>query len=113
MLLDIGDKIHVIERRLFDTDVRRHFFGEVERIDSAAVQLTGLVFVYDSRSSTYVRGDRFRTRVIPLAANGFIINVAPRETNVDDVRYIERDGRLAVTDGGDFLLDINEFGGSR
>lgn len=27
MLLDVGDKVHVIERRLFESDVRRHIFG--------------------------------------------------------------------------------------
>jgi hypothetical protein len=32
MLLDIGERVHVIERRLFDTDVRRQFFGVIERV---------------------------------------------------------------------------------
>jgi len=113
VLLDIGDKVHVIERRLFDSDVRRHFFGVVERVDTSAVRITGHVFVYNSGSSTYVRGAQPRTRVIPLVASGFVINVAPRETNVEDVQYVDRNGRLTVTDGGAFNLEINEFGGSR
>ena len=110
MLVDIGDKIHVIERRMFDGDVRRHFFGVVERADTSAMRITGHVYVYDSGSSTYVRGKELRTRVIPLAASGFVINVAPSETNVEEVRYVEKDGRLTVTDNGSFSLDINEFG---
>ncbi|MCJ7779975.1 MAG: hypothetical protein MUQ27_04050 [Acidimicrobiia bacterium] len=110
MLVDIGDKVHVIERRMFDSDVRRHFFGAVERVEASAIRITGYVYVYDSSSSTYVRGKESRTRVIPLAANGFVINVAPRETNLDDVRYVEQNGRLTITDGGSFALDINEFG---
>jgi hypothetical protein len=113
MLLDIGDKVHVIERRLFDSDVRRHFFGTVERVDVSAIRITGYVFVYNSGSSSYIRGPLPRTRVIPLVSSGFIINVAPSETNVEDVQYIDRDGRLTVTDGGAFNLEINEFGGSR
>ena len=113
MLLDIGDKVHVIERRLFDADVRRHFFGVVERVDMSAMRITGYVFVYNSGTSSYVRGPQPRTRVIPLAASGFVINVAPSETNVEDVRYVDQNGRLTVTDGGAFGLDINEFGGSR
>lgn len=113
MLLDVGDKVHVIERRLFDSDVRRHFFGEIERVDSSAIRVTGHVFVFDSRSSTYIRNTQLRTRIIPLAAGGYVINVAPPDINVDDVRYVERDGRLVATDGGEFNLDINEFGGSR
>lgn len=110
MLLDIGDKVHVIERRMFDGDVRRHFFGTVERVDTPAMRITGYVYIYDSNSSAYVRGKELRTRLIPLAASGFVINVAPSETNVEDVRYEEQGGRLTVTDGGSFSLDINEFG---
>ena len=110
MLVDIGDKVHVIERRMFDSDVRRHFFGAVERVDASAMRITGYVYTYDSSSSTYVRGKELRTRLIALAATGFVINVAPSETNVEDVRYVEQDGRLTVTDGGSFSLDINEFG---
>ncbi|MDH3397392.1 MAG: hypothetical protein OEM81_06100 [Acidimicrobiia bacterium] len=113
MLLDIGDKVHVIERRQFDTDVRRHFFGVVERVDSSAMRITGYVYVYDPGSSSYVRGNSFRTRVIALGSAGFVINVAPTETSVDDVRYVEQNGRLTVTDGGSFVLDINEFGRMR
>jgi hypothetical protein len=113
MLLDVGDKVHVIERRQFDTDVRRHFFGIVERVDASAMRLTGYVFVYDPGSSSYVRGTTPRTRVIALGSAGFVINVAPQETQLEDVRYIEKQGRLTVTDGGSFALDINEFGRMR
>ena len=113
MLLDVGDKVHVIERRQFDSDVRRHFFGVVERVDSGAMRITGYVFVYDPGSSSYVRGAMQRTRVIPLGSAGFVINVAPNETEPVDVRYVEQHGRLTVTDGGSFSLDINEFGRMR
>ena len=113
MVLDIGEKVHVIERRLFDADVRRHFIGVVDRVDTSAVRLTGYVFVYNSMASAYVRGSRQRSRVIPLAATGFVINVIPSDTSIEDVQYREQDGRLTATDGGAFNLDINEFGGSR
>ena len=113
MLLDIGDKVPVIERRQFDSDVRRHFFGVVDRVDVSAMRVTGYVFVYDAGSSSYVRGSTLRTRIIPIGSVGFVINVAPPETVVDDVRYVELNGRLTVTDGGAFALDINEFGRMR
>ena len=113
MLLDIGDKVHVIERRQFDSDVRRHFFGVVERVDVSAMRISGYVFVYDPGTSSYVRGNTLRTRVITLGSSGFVINVAPTETVLEDVRYVEKHGRLTVTDGGSFNLDINEFGRMR
>jgi hypothetical protein len=114
MVLDVGEKVHVMERRLFDTDMRRHFFGVVEAVGAGSLRATGYVFVYDPGTSGYVRADEPRTRVIPTAASGFVINVAPSGTEPSEVRYETNDrGRLVVTDGGAFTLDINEFGRSR
>ena len=114
MLLDIGEKVHVVERRLFDTDVRRHFFGEVERVEDCAMRVRGYVFTYDSALSQYVRSDGERTRILPLGVSGFIINVVPPDTNAEAVRYeLSAQGRLVVTDGQRFSLDINEFGRMR
>lgn len=114
MLIEVGEKVHVIERRLFDTDVRRHFCGEVEQCDDDAIRARGYVFTFDSSLSQYVRSDGERIRILPLAVSGFIINILPAETKVQSVRYVVSDeGRLTVTDGGRFSLDINEFGRMR
>ena len=114
MLIDIGDKVHVVERRLFESDVRRHFLGEVERIEAAAMRVRGYVFTFDSPSSQYLRSENQRTRILPLVASGFIVNVIPAATEIDDVQYVFNElGRLVVTDGGAFSLDINEFGRTR
>ena len=51
--------------------------------------------------------------MIALGSAGFVINVAPPETDPEAVRYLEHQGRLTVTDGGSFVLDINEFGRMR
>jgi hypothetical protein len=110
MVVDPGEKIHVIERRRFESDPRRHFFGVVDRSDGAVVRVTGYIFVYDSGSSTYVRSDKPRTRLISLTSSGLIINVVPGDVEVDAVRYSDDEGRLELTDGAGFSLDINEFG---
>ncbi len=114
MLIEVGEKVHVIERRLFESDVRRHFCGEVERCGDDAIRARGFVFTFDSSLSQYVRSDGERVRILPLAVSGFIINVLPNDTKVADVSYVVSDeGRLTVTDGGSFSLDINEFGRRR
>ena len=110
MLIETGERVHIIERRRFDTDVRRHFFGVVDRVDGLAIRTTGYSFVYDSSATTFVRHDAPRTRVIPLTAD-LIVTIAPPGTNPEDVRYdFSEAGKLTVTDGGAFSLDINEFG---
>lgn len=113
MVLDIGEKIHVIERRRFESDVRRHFLGVVEEVSVTTVRATGFVFVYDAVSTSYRRGAEPRTRLIPLGSGGVIINVLPPETSVEAARYEDQDGRLVVSDGAAFRLDINEFGINR
>lgn len=111
MVIDVGEKVHVIERRRFDGDIRRHVCGVVDRSDDTAVRITGYEFIYDSGLSGYIRGQRARTRTVPLGAAGYVVNVIPPDTVIESVRYeSDESGRLRVTDGDSFNLDINEFG---
>ena len=110
MILQPGEKVHVVERRSFDTDIRRHFVGEVEHVDISAFRATGYAFVYDVGSTTWVRLPERRTRLVPIGAKGFLINIVPRSTNIEAVEYTEFENKLVATDGADFRLDINEFG---
>ena len=73
MFLESGEKVHVIERRLFESDVRRHFVGEVTATDVMAMRVAGYVFVHDTTSSTWIRGSEFRRRIIPIGSSGFVI----------------------------------------
>jgi hypothetical protein len=113
MVVAVGEYVHVVERRRFDSDLRRHFVGQVDQVDGSAMRVIGYTFVYDSGVTRYVRSSGPRTRVIALNSGGLVINVAPPDTRIDDVRYEDRDGRLTVTDGGAFNLDVNEFGRNR
>ncbi len=111
MLIDVGEKIHVIMRRNFESQMRRHFAGEVAAGSGAEVRATGYVFVYDDRSAQYVRKQTKRTTVLDLAESDYIVNIIPPMVNLDEVRYetIDR-SELFFTDGKNFRLNINEFG---
>ena len=112
-MIAIDEIVHIIERQGFDSDVRRHFIGVVEQADGSLIRVVGYAFMYDPSLTRYVRASELRTRIIPLSASGLVINIAPPDTQLEDVRYEDRDGRLIVTDGGSFSLDINEFGRNR
>ncbi len=77
------------------------------------MRVRGYVFLYDSGTTLYLRSAEQRTRVISLTGDGLIINIVPPETNIEEVRYEDQEGRLVVTDGEAFRLDINEFGRNR
>lgn len=113
MVVEVGEYVHVVERRQFDSDLRRHFVGRVDQVEGSAMRATGYTFVYDSGVTRYVRAAKRRTRVIALNSSGLVINIAPPDTQIEDVRYEDRNGRLVVTDGASFNLDINEFGRNR
>lgn len=110
-ILKPGEKIHVIHRRRFEKDIRRHFVGTIEAYEAGVARATGYVFVVDELNEHLFtkRPDR-RTKLIPLASGDVIVNVLPEDLDTEQVRY-ELDGRkLWVTDGNGWRMDVKEFG---
>ena len=111
MILKVGEKIHVMIRRRFENDLRRHFVGEVAEVGENVVRVEGYTFVLDTGTKKYTRRPELRTRIISLTDGGNIINVIPAATKLEAVTYkISEDNRLIVTDGEHLFLDVNEFG---
>jgi hypothetical protein len=114
MILEKGDKLHIITRRLFEGDLRRHFVGEVEEVSGALVRVAGYAFILDPWASQFVRKPERRVRILSLLDAGHIVNVIPQEVVVEKVRYrTTPENALVVTDGASFSMDINEFGPKR
>ena len=114
MVLKEGEKVHVIIRRNFDGDIRRHFAGEVEAVSGNVARVKGYVFVFNTITNEFVRKPERRPRMLGLADSGNIINIIPPDVILEDLEYrYYRGKQLVITDGQDFMLDINEFGGAR
>ena len=105
----VGDKLHVVTRRFFEDDVRRHFAGEVTMVAGGLCEIRGHSFVYDGGTNEFVRRMQARTRVFSLGEAGHIVTRIPSDVPIDALEYRYFEGRLAVTDGGDFVLDIHEL----
>ena len=111
MILEVGEKIHVMIRRRFENDLRRHFVGEITEVGENVVRVEGYTFVLDTVTKQYTRRPELRTRIISLTDSGNIINVIPAATKLEAVTYkMSEDNRLIVTDGEHLSLDVNEFG---
>jgi hypothetical protein len=111
MIIKPGEKIHVIIRRRFESDLRRHFIGEVTATTDNALLVAGHVFVLDMGTNRYARRPELRTRVVSLTDSGNIINLLPAAADVANTVYeVNADKRMVVTDNQTFSLDINEFG---
>ncbi len=109
-ILDSGDRVLIITRRLFPGDIQRHFVGIVDRATHSAILVHGHAFVRQVSQGDFVRRKGQRSRVFPLD-NHIVIFVLSDDVNIGQIRYEHReDKELTVTDGKQFRIDISEFG---
>lgn len=114
MVIKSGEKVHIIARKLWENDHRRHFIATVKELNGTVARLEGYAFVFNPFKDEFVRRPELRTRIIDLASSHFVVNVVPAATKLEKVHYTYSDERrLIVTDGGAFLLDINEYSPGR
>jgi hypothetical protein len=112
-IIKVGEMLHIIERRYFESDPRRHFIGEVLAVDHDIIRIRGRVWIYDTVKNRFVLKPETRERAMILGER-HIVNVLPPGVLIDVLVYETTDaGNLVVTDHKDFSLDINEFGHSR
>ncbi len=110
-LLSPGEKIHVMHRRRFDKDVRRHFVGQVEAYEQGIARAAGYVFVIDDLSKhLFVKRPDRRRKLVPVASGDVIVNVIPDQVDLERVTYEMKDRVLTVTDGSGWSMDVKEFG---
>lgn len=111
MVIEPGEKIHVMYRALYENSTRRHFLGEVKIAEGPVCRLEGYVFVYDERSTEFLRKPEKRTTIIDLSESGYITNLIGQEVNLEKVIYSYARGvGLIATDNEGFSMNINEFG---
>jgi len=114
MILQKGEKVHIITRRNFETDVRRHFLGEVIDCVRDLIRVSGYSYVFDNSRNEYLKRNDLRVKIFGLGDSNIITNVLPQDALLENVVYtVSKDKRLVVTDGKTFSLDINEFGATR
>ena len=110
MILEVGENVHIICRRLFEQDIRRHFVGEVTRTSEIAVLVIGYEFMFVQGVNEFTRRGDKQWRFFSLGDSNNIITVIPKSVNVDDVYYSSEEKSLIVTDGKNFKIHVHEFG---
>lgn len=109
-IVTIGDKLHVVTRRLFEGDVSSHFMGAVVGNTGSLCELEGYAVVFDAGRREWIRRPDVRKRVYSLAEAGHVVTRLPRSIDIEDLHYERRDGELLLTDGMEFELNLSEFG---
>ena len=111
MIIEKGEKLHIIYRALFENSTRRHFLGEVLAAEGPVCRLEGFVFVYDQKTTEFMRKPERRVTIIDASESGYITNIIDQKVNLDNVIYKYAQGiGLIATDNKSFSLNINEFG---
>ena len=72
------EKVHIVEHRRFESDLRRHFIGEVQFYDKDHLRVKGSLFVFDHGCGEFVKVPPERTRVFSID-NHISITVLPEE----------------------------------
>jgi hypothetical protein len=108
-ILGVGAKVHVVSRRAFPEDVRRHFAGVVQSCSGGVVRVEGYAFVLKGSTNEYERRTEKRVRVISLTDARNTINVLPETVRIDRLTYTFSSGRLLMIDGDGYELELTEF----
>lgn len=108
MILKKGEKIHVIHRRFFEKEARRHFIGSVESYEMGLARVTGYVFTVDRAKYSFMKRPELRTRIISLVSGHLLVNVIPDHVDLEKVHYRIENKAMRVTDGGEWHLDLSE-----
>ncbi len=107
--ISIGEGVIVITRRAFAEDERRHFIGRVTAVNDSLIRVEGHAWVANAIGNFEQRPDS-RTRLFSLATGNEVLLIAPPEVDLDSLTYHSGQGRLIITDGAGYRLDISEFG---
>jgi len=107
-VIEAGEKVHIILRRRFKEDQRRHFVGTVSSVSAGQMRVVGYTFSFNAASSAFQRLPELRTRIFGLFDSSYVINVLPPQVDIDRLRYHTNPGVLVMTDGQGFKLEIDD-----
>ena len=109
MILEKGDKIHVIHRRHFDKDPHRHFIGVVDAYENGLARVTGHIYTVDPIKFSFFRRTEQRTRIVPLHSGEVIVNILPTSVDLAKIVYKQEKKSVRVTDGSEWQMEISEL----
>jgi hypothetical protein len=109
-ILAVGEKVHIIMRRLLSDDPRRHFVGEIQAVSDHLIRVEGYVFLFHTGRNEFVKRPDKRVRIFSMIDAGNIINVLPDAVRLEALHYRFANKQVVVTDDAGFSLDVNEFG---
>ena len=108
-MLEQGEKLLIVHRRLFENDTPRFFVGEVQAYEAGIVKVKGYTFVKDLFSGNMKKKAGSRIKFMSIISGTFIVYQLPVTVLLDSVRFdLDQDGALVLKDDGGFSMDVAE-----
>jgi len=103
-----GDRVVLVDKRVFRDDNTRVFVGIVEEFDDGVVRARGFGYhVSPYEVAGMERRGEERVRVISLAA-GDILYLLPRDQDITKLQLKRSPKSMSLTDGK-FAMDLSDF----
>ena len=102
MLLEPGNHLLIVHRRLFETDHSRFFVGKVEGYDCGIARVSGYSFGRDHLNSKFVRKPDLRTKLIGIYC-------LPNDISLDDVTFDVAETGLKLNCPPNVSLNLSEY----
>ena len=103
-MLEQGEKLLIVHRRLFEKDSGRFFVGDVQAYEDGIVKVKGYTFVRDMWTGAVNKKSDIRTKVVSLVSGTFIVYLLPETVHLDLVKI---SGEVLTDDRG-FTMDVSE-----
>ncbi len=104
-----GDRVLMMDRRLFREDNSRFFVGIVEEYDDGVLRIRGFPFHLNPYEVTgSERHGEERIRIVSLAS-GDQFYLLPRDLDISKVSIRRSPKSLMLTDGSALTLDLSEW----
>lgn len=109
MILENGEKVHIIHRRLLEKEAQRHFVGIVNAYENGIARVTGHIYTVDPVKAAFFRRPELRTRIISLITGDVLVNVLPSSVNLEKIVYKQESKSVRVTDESGWQMEISDL----
>ena len=110
MLLNQGDKILVIHRRIFESDKSRFFIGEVEAYEAGNAKIKGHTYARDPYTTVVFRKNEERIKIISLSSGTLFVYLLNSTIDLSKLRFdTDSSGSFQLKEGERKIMDLNEI----
>lgn len=109
MILNQGDKVLVIHRRIFEGDKSRFFIGITEEYDQGVAKIKGNTFASNPHTTEVIRKPEERTKLISISSGTLFVYLLPPSTDLEKLRFItDPNGSFHLKEGDRAIMDLSE-----